>query len=321
MSSRVQRSSRKGVYHSQFYRDLSSPMKLDFAAQSQPSSSSYSSPWRHTFDGPDPPPPPILSLEERHDFPADGPPPDHEFKSPVRTSSPSSPTIFVHFKSTTPVAQGEAAPSNFQTPGSSKWRSPPLWDGGEKQQEKSPVLRDGQQRQERGLFTLSPPPDTVRPENQANGDANDQNWVIVYGFTPADTNLVLREFEKCGTILKHVPGPCGSNWMHIWYQNTYDVKKALQKNGMQISATVMVGVKPLDPLQCHALTEKAKVGGFMVLPPRSPGKVTASTSSMKASSRPYYLQQPNEGGQHFSGAIASPSRSTISRIIDLIFGI
>lgn len=183
------------------------------------------------------------------------------------------------------------------------------------------MLRDGQQRQERGLFTVSPPPDTVQSENQANGDANDQNWLVVYGFTPAETNLVLREFEKCGTILKHVPGPCGSNWMHILYQNTYDVKKTLQKNGMQISATVMVGVKPLDPLQRHALTEKAKVGGFMVLPPRSPGKVTASTSSMKASSRPYYLQQPNEGGQHFSGAIASPSRSTISRIVDLIFGI
>lgn len=318
MSSRVQRSSRRGVYHSQFYRDLSSPVKLDFSAQSQ---LSYSSPWRHTFDGPDPPPPPILSLEERLDFPHDGLPPDQEFKTPPRTSSPSSPTFFVHFKSTHPIAQGEAAPSNFQSPGSSKWRSPPLWDGGEKQQEKSPVLRDGQEQQERGLLTLSPPAETVRPENQANGASEDQHWLIVYGFTPADTNLVLREFEKCGTILKHVPGPYGSNWMHILYQNTYDVKKALQKNGMQISATVMVGVKPLDPRQSHALTEKAKVGGFMILPPRSTGKVTASTSSMKASSRPYYLQQPNEGGQHFSGAIASPSRSTISRIVDLIFGI
>jgi hypothetical protein len=37
-------------------------------------------------------------------------------------------------------------------------------------------------------------------------------------FSPADTNLVLREFEKCGVILKHVPGPRDANWMHILYQ-------------------------------------------------------------------------------------------------------
>ena len=37
-------------------------------------------------------------------------------------------------------------------------------------------------------------------------------------FLPVDTNLVLREFEKCGIILKHVPGPRDANWMNILYQ-------------------------------------------------------------------------------------------------------
>lgn len=37
-------------------------------------------------------------------------------------------------------------------------------------------------------------------------------------FPPCDTNTVLREFEKCGTILRHVPGPGDANWMHIIYQ-------------------------------------------------------------------------------------------------------
>jgi len=37
-------------------------------------------------------------------------------------------------------------------------------------------------------------------------------------FSPTDTNLILREFEKCGVILKHVPGPQSANWMHILYQ-------------------------------------------------------------------------------------------------------
>ena len=37
-------------------------------------------------------------------------------------------------------------------------------------------------------------------------------------FLPGDTNLVLREFEKCGIVLRHVPGPRDANWMHILYQ-------------------------------------------------------------------------------------------------------
>lgn len=41
---------------------------------------------------------------------------------------------------------------------------------------------------------------------------------VSFRFSPADTNLVLREFEKCGVILKHVPGPRDANWMHILYQ-------------------------------------------------------------------------------------------------------
>lgn len=41
---------------------------------------------------------------------------------------------------------------------------------------------------------------------------------LISRFSPADTNLILREFEKCGVILKHVPGPRDANWMHILYQ-------------------------------------------------------------------------------------------------------
>lgn len=44
--------------------------------------------------------------------------------------------------------------------------------------------------------------------------------ITAFRFSPGDTNLVLREFEKCGMILKHVPGPRNANWMHILYQVT-----------------------------------------------------------------------------------------------------
>jgi Nup53/35/40-type RNA recognition motif len=37
-------------------------------------------------------------------------------------------------------------------------------------------------------------------------------------FNPSDTNMVLREFEKCGGVLRSVPGPKEANWMHILYQ-------------------------------------------------------------------------------------------------------
>lgn len=41
-----------------------------------------------------------------------------------------------------------------------------------------------------------------------------------FRFSPDHTNLVLREFEKCGVIVKHVPGPSDANWIHILYQVT-----------------------------------------------------------------------------------------------------
>lgn len=44
------------------------------------------------------------------------------------------------------------------------------------------------------------------------------NSLSASSFSPGDTNLVLREFEKCGVILKHVPGPRDANWVHILYQ-------------------------------------------------------------------------------------------------------
>lgn len=46
----------------------------------------------------------------------------------------------------------------------------------------------------------------------------DFNICFLSRFPPSDTNLVFREFEKCGVILKHVPGPRDANWMHILYQ-------------------------------------------------------------------------------------------------------
>ena len=80
------------------------------------------------------------------------------------------------------------------------------------------------------------------------GKLNKEEWVTVYGFSPADTNLVLGEFDKSGETLKHVPGPRDANWMHILYKNRSSAHKALRKNGIQINGMLIVGVKPMDPI-------------------------------------------------------------------------
>lgn len=197
-------------------------------------------------------------------------------------------------------------------------------DGGERGGRVSPVSGVVQQQQQSGgLLMLPPAREIARPDIQTSGLSNrvsdEEEWVTVFGFSPSDTNLVLREFGKCGIILKHVPGPGEANWMHILYQSRYDAQNALQKNGMQINGILIIGVKPLEPQQRQALIEKANYG-FMISPPQSCSRAFALPPSKNAVSRPYYLQS-SETSQRATGAMASPSKSTISKIVDLMFGI
>lgn len=316
MATPAQRGGRKAVY-SQFYRDLALPLKLDLSSHSQTSTPSPL--WRHGFGGPDPPPPPTLSLDSSSLDRLASPPTDHEFKTPARHSSTpsSSSSKLISFRSPTPPDAVEAGPSYNGTPPGSNPRSLVLFQG----ENELEIAQKPQRGDVSGaLLALPPPTESVHVDSHVNGTPDGQGWVTVYGFTAQHTNLVLREFEKCGKILKHVPGPEGANWLHICFQNPYDVQKALQKNGLQINGALMVGVKLMDPHQRQVFTGKAKTA-FMVLPPRSPGKVTVSSTASTKASRPYYLQQPNEGGHRFTGPIASPSKSALSRIVDLIFGI
>lgn len=228
--------------------------------------------------------------------------------------------------SLTPGFQG--AQQN-QAPGiNSNWWSPAndnSGDDGERGGGVYPVSRVVQQQQQSGgLLMLPPAREIARPDIQMSGlsdrVSDEEEWVTVFGFSPSDTNLVLREFEKCGIILKHVPGPGEANWMHILYQSRYDAQNALQKNGMQINGILIIGVKPLDPQQRQALFGKANYG-FMISPPQSSGRAFALPLSKSTVSRPYYLQSSETTQQRATGAMASPSKSTISKIVDLMFGI
>lgn len=102
-------------------------------------------------------------------------------------------------------------------------------------------------------------------------------------------------------------------------QNRSDAQKALSKNGMQINGVLIVGVKPVEPMQRQALNERINNynQGFMPVPP--PPSRTADLISCRASPSPYYLQ--NGTKQSGGGAIASPAKSMVSKIMDLMFGV
>lgn len=89
---------------------------------------------------------------------------------------------------------------------------------------------------------------------------------------------------------------------------------------MQINGVLIVGVKPVDPMQREALNEKINNPGFMTLPP-PPSSTSSELKTIRVSSRPYYLQNGSGNAHQSGGAIASPTKSIVSKIFDVMFGI
>ncbi|KAJ8756228.1 hypothetical protein K2173_024775 [Erythroxylum novogranatense] len=332
MSSTIHRTPKTSGRQSLFFQDLASPISARKGKFSSPGqAAAVSALWRENFGGSDLPPPPMYTLEDRSDLSPDSGIPDYplspEAKSDSRTPVQSSGREFV----TPAKSKGEASTSfalmsaqqNQLGSSSSTWWSPAKASSSDQEErgKGSPVegvVQPG------ALITLPPPQEVARPEKQKNclpaANLDEEEWVTVYGFPPGDTNLVLREFEKCGVILKHFPGPRDANWMHILYQNRSDAHKALTKNGVQINGVLIIGVKPVDPVQQQALNERLNNQGFMPLPPPSSTRTTEFSTS-RGFQRPYYLQNGSTSAQQSGGAIASPAKSIVSKILDVMFGI
>ncbi|XP_041002063.1 nuclear pore complex protein NUP35-like [Juglans microcarpa x Juglans regia] len=331
MSTTVQKTPRSGR-QSLFFQDLASPVSARRGKFSSPGqAAAVSALWRENFAGSDLPPPPVYTLEDRSDFSPESGIPNYpmspEVKSDPRTPIQSSGQNFLtsgKTKSETSTSYALTGPQQNQqsSAGLSWWSSA---KSGREQDEKGKSSPVEGVVQPGALITLPPPREVARPEMQRScsptWNLNVEEWVTVYGFSPADTNLVLREFEKCGVILKHVPGPRYANWMHILYQNQFDAQKALSKNGMQINGVLIVGVKTLDPMQRQALDERLSNQGLMTLPPTSPSSKSLDLNTSKALTRPYHLQNGNTSARQCRGAIASPTKSLASKIMDLMFGV
>ncbi|CAM8948422.1 unnamed protein product [Rhodiola kirilowii] len=330
MSNTVQKTPGSGR-QSVFFHDMASPVSSrrgKFASQGQ--AAAVSALWRENNMSSDLPPPPVFTLEDRVDLsPEPGYrdyPTSPDMKSDPRTPFQGSGKDFMSpSKGKSPASTSYALMGSQQTPrgsGSMNWWSPVRSDS--EQEKGKGSSGEGVIDQRSALITLPPPMSVARPELPRNplpsGSHDEEEWITVFGFLPCDTNLVLREFEKCGVILKHVPGPRDANWMHILYQNRADAQRALNLNGTQLNGALIIGVKPADPMQRHYLNERLNKQGFMPLPPPSSSR-TSELSKLRVSSSPYSLQNGNSGTKQSGNAIALPAKSVASKIMDLMFGV
>ncbi|KAI7752019.1 hypothetical protein M8C21_009200 [Ambrosia artemisiifolia] len=335
MTSTVHRTPKSTNRQSLFFNDLATPVTNrrsgsgKFTTPGQ--AAAVSALWRENFATSDLPPPPMFTLEDRSDFSPepDYPVPSPDYSNPITTTPSktpnnkffSTPINNININNKSPQSNANASP----VVGSSWWSAGGRSEGDDKGKGLNTGLGSGSgspvdgvvQRQQGGLLTLPQPREVARPDVKRDsvpmGSVDEEEWVTVYGFSPADTNLVLREFEKCGVILKHVLGPRDSNWMHILYQSRFDAQKALSKNGMQLNGALIIGVKPVDPMQRQSLSDRLHNQGFMPIPPSSTRK--PDPIAFNASTRAHN-QTPHSGG-----TMASPAKSMVSKIVDLMFGL
>ncbi|KAK1699250.1 hypothetical protein QYE76_015947 [Lolium multiflorum] len=310
----------RAARQSPFFRDLASPIPSHRGGGSRFAPSGAATP------SATPPPPPLFTLDDRFAAADFSPDPTASDLLPV-AGSPS------------PRGAGSRSPS---------------WDRSRASAPGSPM--DGVVEPRKEMLALpapsspcTPPPPTTtmaaeapspvtpatanartEPAAACEGKVDREEWVTVFGFSLRDTNLVLREFEKCGVILRHHSGPREGNWIHILYQHSYDARKALQRNGIQLSSGVIIGVKHIDPTHRQQLDDRLtgiNQGGFMVsLPSKSLAlKSTGASNQLGALPRPYDPKSSTnvvrDAGRRATGSVAAPAKSIVTNVMDLIFGI
>ncbi|GMI93781.1 hypothetical protein like AT3G16310 [Hibiscus trionum] len=327
MSTVVNRTPKSGR-RSLFFQDLASPVSVRRGKFFSPGQAAAVSALRkENSGGSNLPPPPMYTLEDRADFSPESGGLDYLI-SPEIKSDPRTPVQTSGRDFSTPAKSKSGGSSSFavlngqqsqQSAASSSWLSPKA-SGGEQDDKGKGSPIEGMV-QPGALITLPPPSQVARPEIQNNSvparNLDEEDWVTIYGFSPADTNLVFREFEKCGVILKHVPGPRDANWMHILYSKRSDAQRALGKNGMQINGVLIVGVKPVDPMQREALNGRLNNQGFMTLP--STSSRTSELNNFRPP-RPYHLQNANANARQSEGPLAVPAKSLGNKVMEYLLG-
>uniref|UniRef100_A0A0E0A1Q6 Nuclear pore complex protein NUP35 n=1 Tax=Oryza glumipatula TaxID=40148 RepID=A0A0E0A1Q6_9ORYZ len=314
-----------GARQSPFFRDLASPIPSHRAASRF--ASSAAGPTAATT----PPPPPLFTLDDRAaavDFCPDAA--ASELLLPVASSpSPRSAAAAASRSPSWDRSRGRASAPGSPMDGVME---PPRKEVLALPPPPSPGTPAPPPPAAEAQSPVTPAPVSTGMEQEMNGgrEVDREEWITVFGFSLKDTNLVIREFEKCGVILRHHSGPRDGNWIHILYLHSYDARKALQKNGVQLSSGVIIGVKPIDPMHRQQLDERFagnKQGGFMVsLPPKSLVlKGTGASNQLGALPRPYDPKANTnvirDANRRATGSVAAPAKSLVTNVMDLIFGI
>jgi len=130
-------------------------------------------------------------------------------------------------------------------------------------------------------------------------------WVTIFGFNEEDLPRVLQEFQACGTILQFDSFSSGLpvNWVHIQFQTKYGAQRALLKNGEQLTKSMIIGVKTMEPRhlkEAASLEQEPSSAGLQPSPmlPARPHRVSAVPSA----------------------PVPKPADSTWSRITEALFG-
>ncbi|KQK05341.1 nuclear pore complex protein NUP35 isoform X1 [Brachypodium distachyon] len=326
-SSRSPAASRRGgraARQSPFFRDLASPIPSHRGAASRFASANAAA---NATPSATPPPPPLFTLDDRFAAADFSPDPTASDLLPVANSP--SPR----------AAAGSRSPSWDHSRGRVSAPGSPM-DGVVEPARKdllalpppsSPCTPPHPPPTAEAQSPVTPATMTARTEPAASeGKVDAEEWVTVFGFSLRDTNLVLREFEKCGVILRHHSGPRDGNWIHILYQHSYDAQKALQKNGIQLTSGVIIGVKHIDPMHRQQLDDRLtgiNQGGFMIsLPSKSLVlKSTGVSDQLGALPRPYDPKSNanviRDAGRRATGSVAAPAKSIVTNVMDMIFGI
>lgn len=132
-------------------------------------------------------------------------------------------------------------------------------------------------------------------------DAGKDNVVTIFGFpnTEKSQAQVLQEFGKCGDILKF-QRDTQCNWMHIQYASKYEAQRALLKNGLILSASIMIGVQPLAKQHMHLFDANSEEDAILRLP--------------KVSDKQQQLTEKDV-------LIPMPPKSGWSKVTELVFGL
>ncbi|EMS50230.1 hypothetical protein TRIUR3_11638 [Triticum urartu] len=187
-----------------------------------------------------------------------------------------------------------------------------------------------QQQQQVALITLPPPREVARPEMPrdsvlSTGRVDEEEWVTVFGRQPHHPPTLRRASLHAPASTVAFPCQIYSAVEEEGMLRRHDAQKALAKHSQQLNSVLIIGVKQVDPWQRPYLNENTDDtynGGMSVpFPSQAVAPSGFATRNALAPLPSNPMQNGNESNRGASGAIASPAKSVLSKVMDVMFGL